>query len=258
MSVLTQDLLPGANRFVFVLQDDTGALVDNVITQMRARRGGRQMDALFPTIRSLPRADAGGRADGRLVYFVAEPEFDAPGDWTADVTATNRDGERTARYHFTVLERSRTPALGQKAVLSRNDTLDSETGASLLCSRTPPCPLHTTSVQAANAAGRPVALQFSSPAHEATGVSASVLELLLRLQPKYADRFDFIHIEVWKDYANHVFSPAVLEWGLMTEPWTFVIDPAGNVAGRFESVFDEEELTAVLDWQTRYLKPAGR
>jgi hypothetical protein len=40
--------------------------------------------------------------------------------------------------------------------------------------------------------------------------------------------------------------PAVLEWGLPTEPWVFVVDAQGFVVGRFEGVVSAEEITAAL------------
>lgn len=251
VSALTQDLTLGPNRFVFVLVNPDGSLVRDVITRADFRRGDAITQTLAPTIRSLRHVAFDGQPKGVITYFVAEPEFDAPGDWSVDITATSAREMRSARYHFTVVERSRTPRLGMPAVLSRNDTLRDGDDASRLCSRVPPCPFHLSSVAAAHAAGRPVVLKFGSPAHDVSSVSSSVLETLIEVQPRYADRFEFIHIEVWKDYQNRVFAPAVLEWGLLTEPWTFVIDPNGLVAGRFESVFNSEELSAVLDWLAR-------
>jgi hypothetical protein len=251
VSALTQDLTVGHNRFVFVLLNPDGSLVRDVVTRADFRRGDAVTESLAPTIRSLPHVAFDGTRKGVITYFVAEPEFDAPGDWSVDVTAVSERETRTARYHFTVVESSRTPKLGMPAVLSRNDTLGDDGDAGRLCSRVPPCPFHGSSVAAAQAAGRPVVLNFSSPAHDASSVSSSVLETLVSLHPRYAQRFEFIHIEVWKDYRSRVFAPAVLEWGLLTEPWTFVVARSGLVAGRFESVFNAEELSAVLDWLIR-------
>ena len=46
--------------------------------------------------------------------------------------------------------------------------------------------------------------------------------------------------------ANIVLAPAVEEWGLPTEPWVFVVDANGIVAGRYEGVVTPEELREVL------------
>lgn len=251
VSVLTRDLTPGPNRFVFALLNPDGSLVRDVLTRASFRRGDTPTETLFPVIRSLPHVGAAGEPKGVITYFVAEPAFDAPGDWSVDIEAASAEETRSARQYFTVLEGSRTPRLGMPAILSRTETARDEADARRLCSRTPPCPFHTTTVAGAHASGRSIVLNFGSPAHDATSVSSSVLELLVGLHPAFADRFDFIHVEVWKEFDSSAFSPAVLEWGLLTEPWTFVIDRQGRVAGRFESVYNADELTAALDWLSR-------
>ncbi len=48
------------------------------------------------------------------------------------------------------------------------------------------------------------------------------------------------------DPENLEVVPAVQEWGLTSEPWVFVVDALGNVAGRFEGVVDPEEIEAAL------------
>jgi len=42
------------------------------------------------------------------------------------------------------------------------------------------------------------------------------------------------------------FVPAVLEWNLPTEPWTFVLDRAGRVQAKFEAFTTVEELEDAL------------
>jgi hypothetical protein len=41
--------------------------------------------------------------------------------------------------------------------------------------------------------------------------------------------------------------PAVTEWGLPSEPWVFVVDDTGTVAGAFEGAASDEELKAAID-----------
>ena len=68
------------------------------------------------------------------------------------------------------------------------------------------------------------------------------------LAPQYPD-VNFLHVEVFtniNDPANIVLAPAVEEWGLPTEPWVFVVDANGIVAGRYEGVVTPEELREVL------------
>ena len=68
---------------------------------------------------------------------------------------------------------------------------------------------------------------------------------------------NFIHVEIWDnpdeiqgDMSRARIAPAVEEWGLVTEPWTFILDRNGNVAGKFEAFTTaseiDEELKRVL------------
>ena len=41
--------------------------------------------------------------------------------------------------------------------------------------------------------------------------------------------------------------PAVIEWGLPSEPWVYVVDADGNATARFEGAVSPEELADALD-----------
>jgi hypothetical protein len=63
----------------------------------------------------------------------------------------------------------------------------------------------------------------------------------------YQDRVDFVHIEVWQDFQLQKYRPAVREWNLPGEPYTFFIGKDGKVVGKIQAIFSEEELTSALD-----------
>jgi hypothetical protein len=72
--------------------------------------------------------------------------------------------------------------------------------------------------------------------------------LIRQLAPQYPDA-NFLHVEVFTnldDPENLALAPGVEEWGLPTEPWVFVVDAAGLVAGRFEGLVTPEELQTLL------------
>ena len=63
---------------------------------------------------------------------------------------------------------------------------------------------------------------------------------------------DFVHVEIYDDLQvedthDLVVVDAVVEWGLPSEPWTFVIDADGVVIAAFEGALNDEELTPILD-----------
>ena len=86
------------------------------------------------------------------------------------------------------------------------------------------------------------------------------MEQLSDLQGKYGEVANVIHVEVYRD--PHLFEEgqrpgkddtvdAVNEWGLPTEPWTFVVDSKGIITAKFEAYTSasaiEESLKAVLN-----------
>ena len=69
---------------------------------------------------------------------------------------------------------------------------------------------------------------------------------------EYGDRVEFVHIEPYdlaKARADAVLEPvpAVLEWGLRTEPFIFVIDTDGIVRVKLEGVTDLAELSEAIE-----------
>ena len=45
---------------------------------------------------------------------------------------------------------------------------------------------------------------------------------------------------------NAVISPTAEEWGLPSEPWTFVVDGDGVIRAKFEAFTTRDELEAAL------------
>jgi hypothetical protein len=95
--------------------------------------------------------------------------------------------------------------------------------------------------------GRPLVVQFSTPAFCETRFCGPVLEVLLQEVPAYEDRIDFVHIEVWQDFQLQQYREAMREWGLPSEPYTFFMGADGRVVARLEAIFSEEELRQALD-----------
>ena len=55
----------------------------------------------------------------------------------------------------------------------------------------------------------------------------------------------FIHAEIYKDNnPEHGVAPWVTEWGLVSEPWVFVVDATGTVTAKFEGAVTADELEA--------------
>jgi hypothetical protein len=88
---------------------------------------------------------------------------------------------------------------------------------------------------------------FATPARCQTRYCGPVLDTLLPLVPKYQDRIDFVHVEIYKNNQTTDVIPTVSAWGLEGEPWFFGVDGTGLVTARLDGAFDETEMRGVLD-----------
>jgi peroxiredoxin len=77
--------------------------------------------------------------------------------------------------------------------------------------------------------------------------------MVKELKAEYSDKANFIHIEVYDnpdeiegDLNNAIVSPVLAEWGLPSEPWTFIVDEDGLIQAKFESFATREELETAL------------
>ena len=187
-------------------------------------------------------------AEDSVAFYVANTPFDVAGKWGVEIAVTPNDGSAPAKIQapFTVLEKAQTPAIGSTPPASQNDTSATNTDAGSLCSRSPACPLHDKVIGDVLGKGRPLVVQFSTPAFCQTRFCGPVLEVLLAQVPQYRDKIDFVHIEVWQDFQLQKNRPAVAEWNLHSEPYTFFMTSEGKVAAKLEAVFSDEELATAL------------
>lgn len=187
-------------------------------------------------------------AEDSVAFYVANTPFDQAGKWGVEISVTPADGTTAAKIQapFTVRETSQSPGLGTKPPASRNDTFATNPSTESLCSRSPACPLHDKVIGDVLGKGRPLVVQFSTPAFCQTRFCGPVLEVMLSQVPQYQDRIDFVHIEVWQNFQLQKNRPAVTEWNLPGEPYTFFLSKDGTVAARLEAVFSDEELASAL------------
>ena len=190
-------------------------------------------------------------------------------------------GGRLASHGQVSLYRERVqrhPSAGDPAPAS--DTLiagDVPDLSYLSTAQTPDAALYAISIDDAIAAGKPFVVGFSTPRYCTTGTCGPQVEQLSDLRQRYGERANVIHVEIYKD--PHLFEDgerpgkedvveAVLEWGLPTEPWTFVVDSEGIIRAKFEaytpassieeSLLGGAELSpcparyAVACWECRY------
>jgi hypothetical protein len=141
---------------------------------------------------------------------------------------------------------------GEPAPPSQTKTSEQTPDLALISSDPDPDPaMYRLSVADAVGGGSPSVIVFATPAFCTSNTCGPLLDQVKALRPQYPD-VDFVHVEIYDDLQvesvdDLVTVPAVTEWGLPSEPWVFVVDDTGTVAGAFEGAASDEELKAAID-----------
>ncbi len=201
--------------------------------------------------------------EGRRGVFIADVEFDqagtATGDssgiWELHATFEYKDGEPlTIGAVVSVAATHRVPSIGDAAPLSDTPTADTtEDLHTISSSPQPDSALYQLSVAEAVRSGRPAIISFATPAFCVSATCGPQISDLSALAAQYGGQASFVHVEVYRD--PHLIDPAnpardlvpaVKEWGLVSEPWTFLVGNDGRIAARFEQYVPPAVLEAAL------------
>ena len=148
-----------------------------------------------------------------------------------------------------------TPALGSAAPPSVTLTEADVDNITMITSASDPDKdFYQLSIHQALQADKPLVVVFATPAFCVSATCGPQLEILTRLKEQYQDRVNFIHVEAFED--PHLMEggrpagdlvAAVKEWGLPSEPWTFIVGKDGAVKAKYDQFVPEEELGKVLN-----------
>jgi hypothetical protein len=214
-----------------------------------------------------------GTADGTFVwgiegergFYVANVTFPEAGAWGAEFTTQLNDAApETIRMTFDVLTTSPVVRVGDPAPASDTPTAASVGGdlARISTDANPDPAFYEVSVKEALAAHDPFVLVFATPKFCASAQCGPTLERIKALAVDHTD-VTFINVEPYvmelgagglQPKLDTSFDPPVLisapwtvEWGLLSEPWVFVVDGDGIVTGSFEGVIADSELSAAIE-----------
>ena len=200
--------------------------------------------------------------EGERGIYYANTTFPEAGRYgAAFTTAGPGGGPETQRLTFDVQASSPVIKVGDRAPASKTPTL-ADVGGDLTHVSTDDTPdprLYATSLDAAIAAHKPVALLFATPKFCTSAQCGPTLD---RFKP-FVDRYPtitFINVEPYQlDLVNGSLQPVLDAQGapalapvsedfhLLVEPTVYVIDRDGIVTANFDLIFSDEELTAALD-----------
>jgi len=183
--------------------------------------------------------------------YLASIPFDRPGTWQIDFTIST--GETTDPFLVDIQAEPRSTAIGEIAPAVETPTLLDTPLEDLTTDHDPLVSMYELSLDAALMNGRKTVVIFATPAFCTSAACGPMLEQTKAMAAGYPN-VDILHVEVYRGFNEPGFAPdvdhlvpAVVAFGLPSEPWVFVMDENGVVTGRFDGVLGEGEVESLLD-----------
>jgi hypothetical protein len=241
------DLATGKNRFIIGLNDANDAPVGAPDVDVAVDFYNLEESATDPV--SSTEMDFVWSIKPLVGVYAGDVSFDSAGEWGAEVDISGGGFDETLKGTFRVKTDSSTPGIGEKVPPSDNPTSDDVKDLSKISTDKDPDPrFYESTVKEALKAKKPFAVIFATPKFCQTQTCGPMLDIVKGVADDFPD-VTFIHIEPYElpaDPSNLVGVPAALEWGLPSEPWTFLVDGEGEVAAKFEGALSAQELDAEL------------
>lgn len=182
-------------------------------------------------------------------YFRTTYRFDKPGQYAMVVDNEGKRGGTAVE----VIDANATevPLVGEQLIPVATPTTADPRGVDPICTRNPPCPFHTASLDDALKAGKPVVAIFSTPALCQSRVCGPVLDVLVKESESMREQVEFVHVEVWKsmnvDFSKaESLTPGMQAYHLTFEPIAFFADDTGKILERLDGPFDALECRDAL------------
>jgi hypothetical protein len=246
----TSSFEPGRVRVVFLVVDAEGRPVMLPTARIWLARGLDEKPYLETTAELERIGVPGGDEVDATHIYVAHVPIDRAGTYWFLAEPEGGPEPVQALGNLVVEKSIAAPGVGDPAPASDTPTLASVGGkASRVTTRVPPdLTLVEHSVAETLRAGLPFVVTFSTPEFCASRVCGPVVDVVEEVSKRFEETdVRFIHVEVYEgnDPANG-YNRWMQEWGLVTEPWTFVVGANGKIASRFEGLVSVHELEAAV------------
>jgi len=232
----------GEERLLVAVSDDSGSRLASpgiAVTVVAWPEGQPDLAQIAGGIFTWALVDVSG-------LYRANFDFGQPGTWIVEVIPGG--GDALPAFPVTVSADPPTPAIGEAAPQSETPIGADHELSEISTDTAPDSRFYELSVAEAVTSGRPSVIVFATPKFCQTAVCGPTLDIVKAMIADHPG-VNFVHVEVYTnldDADNLELVPAVIEWGLPTEPWVFVVDAQGLVSGRFEGVVTAEEIDAAL------------
>jgi hypothetical protein len=147
-----------------------------------------------------------------------------------------------------VKARSSSVAVGAEAPRSATPTLATAPASRITTSRPPDLPLLHHSIAGSLAEHVPFVVTFATPKFCTSRTCGPVVDVMEAVRRRFAARgLRFIHVEVFR--ANNPrlgYDRWMRQWGLLSEPWVFLVGRDGRVKAKFEGSVSVAELARAV------------
>ncbi|HEX6292870.1 MAG TPA: hypothetical protein VFZ66_27035 [Herpetosiphonaceae bacterium] len=239
----TSEVVVGPNRLAIGLLEKNVPIADAAQTRVHVRY--YKLNGQQATLAGEEDARYYGEGLGPRGTFIVHPSFDSAGAWGMEVEAQRPNQPVTThRMQLDVAEQGSAPTIGSDAPRSKTPTAADVQDLKTITSSTEPDPrLYQTSIDQAVTSGKPSLILFATPGFCQTAVCGPGVDVLGKLVDTFGDKIVPVHVEIYQyPFEKLQQVPAMQEWGLKTEPWLFLVDKNGKVAGRYEGGITFEEL----------------
>lgn len=258
--IITSEQVVGENRILFSFVDPTS--LRPVATPDRTA-----LVRFWPDAKGEAEAVSGA---GRFLWaipdvtgvYVTTVDFAEAGPWTAEfTTAVPGEPDEVVRFGFDVKETGFAKRPGDQAPSVVTPTLADVGGDAhrISTDTAPDARFYETSVDEALAQGEPFVLVFATPLLCTSSMCGPLLEQTKAVAATHPD-VTVINVEpyqlAWTDGrlqpvldADGQLQPveAVEAYGILSEPWIYVVEGDGTIATYFEGVVAEDELAAAFE-----------
>ena len=234
----TSDYAPGPTRVSFLVLTHRARPVERPTARVWLSLALDQA----PFLTGTARLENVGK--GQQIYVA---DFDIPGPGKYFLLAEPVGGTPIQGLgNVVVEERTKTPAVGDRAFPSKTPTLADAPADQLSTGNPPDTELLRVSVADALARKEPFVVVFATPKFCESRTCGPVVDVVGAVRRRVPG-VEFIHVEIYEEN-----NPAlgvnrwVREWKLPTEPWVFLVAGDGRIEAKFEGAVSERELEAAV------------
>jgi hypothetical protein len=237
--------VPGSVRFPFLVISNNSQAVNRPTARVWIATGRDQKPFAETTARLEPIGIPGtseAAAGGVSEIYVTRFRIPRPGRYWL---VTQPQGRKIKGVGvFDVRATQAMPEVGAKAPSSRTPTLADAPAAKLTTEQPPDRDLLRSSVAASLAAHKPFVVTFATPKYCTSRVCGPVVDVVNAVRRQLASTgVRFIHVEVYTDNnPGKGYNRWMRQWGLTTEPWTFLVGRDGRIKAEFEGSVSADEL----------------